>query len=123
VELMLIFLQSFDLGMLHVKNFIEHDGSTSMPDVIVETRDAYHEPTFKNFMSYIPKDANNITIPAAANAKARHFKDMSQINPRFSIVQSQQTPIMLEMASTFLVFGQATQKAANRSFFEYFFRK
>jgi len=115
--------QSFDLGMLHVKNFVEHDGSTSMQDVITVPHTVYHEPTFMNFMSYIPKDADTITIPAAANAKARHFKDMSKINPRFSIVQSQQTPIMLEMASTFLVFGQATQKAAKRSFFEYFFRK
>ncbi|KFA55206.1 hypothetical protein S40293_09701 [Stachybotrys chartarum IBT 40293] len=113
---------SFGLGMLHVKNFIEHDGSTSMKDVIVETQHVFHEPTFNNFMSYIPEDANSITIPAAANAKARHFKDMSEINPRFSIVQSQQLPVMLEMASIFLVFGQPTQKVAKRSFFEYFFR-
>ena len=109
--------------MLHVKNFIEHDGSTSMQDVITEPNAVYHEPTFRNFMSYIPKNANGITISAAANAKARHFKDMSKLNPRFSIVQSQQTPIMLEMASTFLVFGQAAKKVADRSFFEYFFRK
>ncbi|KAF2864997.1 Peroxidase, family 2-domain-containing protein [Massariosphaeria phaeospora] len=117
---------SFDLGMLHVKNFIEHDGSTSMQDVILDQQSSvYHEPTFSNFMSYIPHDANTISIPAAAAAKARHFKDMSKINPRFSILASQQTPVMLEMASMFLVFGPAAttkEKGADRAFFEYFFR-
>lgn len=108
--------------MLHIHNFIEHDGSLSRKDAIFDPTNRFDPATFDNLLSFFGDD-QSFNITATSNARARHAYEMSLINPNFTIVEGAVTPIMGENAMMLLVWGSAENPVANRSFYEYFFSK
>ncbi|EOD45310.1 putative deoxyribonuclease -related protein [Neofusicoccum parvum UCRNP2] len=111
----------FDLDMLNVHNFIEHDGSLSRRDAYIDSSNRFDEGTFDNFLSYFGDDTV-LGVNATANARARHAYAMSKFNSGFTITEDAFPVILGENAMMMLVWGSVEQPGANREFFEYFFR-
>ncbi|GIZ38755.1 hypothetical protein CKM354_000215900 [Cercospora kikuchii] len=115
-----------DLDMLHVHNFIEHDGSLSRKDAVFDRTNSFDNDTFNNLLSYFGNETQ-ITIESMANARARHALEMSEENDLFAITWSQVPVILGENAMMLLVWNEDTtgtpeDPVANRAYYEYFFR-
>ncbi|PPJ50519.1 hypothetical protein CBER1_07745 [Cercospora berteroae] len=115
-----------DLDMLHVHNFIEHDGYLSRKDAVFDRTNSFDNDTFNNLLSYFGNETQ-ITIESMANARARHTFNMSTYDDLFAITWSQVPVILGENAMMLLVWNKDTtgtpeDPVANRAYYEYFFR-
>lgn len=108
--------------MLHVHNFIEHDGSLSRRDAIFNPANTFDPETFNNTISFYGSK-QEIDIATQANARARHALEMSRLNPNTTITEGNIFPILSENAMMLAVWGHPDNPVMNRSFFEFFMSK
>ena len=121
--------QFFDLDMLHIHNFIEHDGSLSRKDSVFDKTNQFSAEILDSFLSYFG-NATTMDIASTANARARHALDMAKVNPNFSTTQDQLKTILGENALMLAIWRNGTEGSgthdepiATREFYEFFFRR
>ncbi|EMD92077.1 hypothetical protein COCHEDRAFT_1203160 [Bipolaris maydis C5] len=113
---------TWGLDTLSTHNILEHDGSLSRQDNAINgDSTSFNATIYERTRSFFT--APTISLQMAANARLARMLDSLKINPQFSITLPAVGFSHLETAIYMIVFGDRTQKTAQRDQVDFFFEK